>query len=776
MYEVYADGICIYSDKYTNSNIVNGVEPTLELKDNAAGAFTIILPVGNPGYDIVTRLVSEIVVKRDGEEIWAGRVISEETDFYNSRALTCEGELAYLNDVTVPPQTWENCEVRDFLEDLLNIYSTRTGTYVSGIVDEVKRDYYKLFEIGMVYEAFDGQTVTFTSNYETVLDIINNQVIEVFGGHLQIRRSYKTDGVCVRSLDYIDDDNLNTNPQEIRFGKNLLDFTRNWDLSDFAAVVLPRGAKDDSTDEYLDVSEVNDNSGYVINDSGDTVDNIYVINETAVSNYGWIEVVVDWEDVTDAEELLELAQAYLTEEQFDEMTIEVSALDLRYLSSDYQAIDLLDKVTVISKPHGLEKEFPVTEVSIQLDKPENSTYVLNGTSEDNFTSSTRSANDSILSKINNLTSDATILEKAKENATEILNRATMGYVTIISNSEGSQALYISTKKATEAYNFETDRWTVGSDGIGVWKWNVEGLGYSSDGGESYGIAITRDGKIVADYITTGVLNAEIIKAGILSDVKNNITWDLENGELTIRSGTIGLGLKSGNASEDPKDNYYFYVDANGNLKSESGEIGGFTITSDSIYNSHLNLHSQGLGFLYDGETLGTYGTSSWQMQPSLKGMVTNIEYEGDFIAWGHKDSTSHTYYTTKLGYAAEDLYLGNFICSECGAMMEIDVDEWVLVCPDCGHTDTITSTNKPQKVAKDRVFLGTDLDGAGHIAHNLFIDYDGGGFVDGLDKGNDYVYIPYYTTNPQGSSGDLAIVKYFYVQLRNGVMVAPESD
>lgn len=31
-------------------------------------------------------------------------------------------------------------------------------------------------------------------------------------------------------------------PQIIRFGDNLLDFTKNWDLTDLATVLIPRGA------------------------------------------------------------------------------------------------------------------------------------------------------------------------------------------------------------------------------------------------------------------------------------------------------------------------------------------------------------------------------------------------------------------------------------------------------------------------------------------------------------------------------------------------------
>ncbi len=48
----------------------------------------------------------------------------------------------------------------------------------------------------------------------------------------------------------------------------------------------------------------------------------------------------------------------------------------------------------------------------------------------------------------------------------------------------------------------------------VWRWNSAGLGYSSTGynGE-YGIAMTADGEIVADYIKTGVLNGDLIQAG-----------------------------------------------------------------------------------------------------------------------------------------------------------------------------------------------------------------------------------------------------------------------
>ena len=46
----------------------------------------------------------------------------------------------------------------------------------------------------------------------------------------------------------------------------------------------------------------------------------------------------------------------------------------------------------------------------------------------------------------------------------------------------------------------------------VWKFNNNGLGYSSTGyNGTYGTAITSDGKIVANMITTGILSAITIK-------------------------------------------------------------------------------------------------------------------------------------------------------------------------------------------------------------------------------------------------------------------------
>lgn len=74
----------------------------------------------------------------------------------------------------------------------------------------------------------------------------------------------------------------------------------------------------------------------------------------------------------------------------------------------------------------------------------------------------------------------------------------------------------------------------------VWRWNLGGLGHSSSGYDGpYDTAITADGHVVADFVDTGTLNANIIKAGILQDAAGINSWNMETGEFNVQvSGTV----------------------------------------------------------------------------------------------------------------------------------------------------------------------------------------------------------------------------------------------
>ena len=74
------------------------------------------------------------------------------------------------------------------------------------------------------------------------------------------------------------------------------------------------------------------------------------------------------------------------------------------------------------------------------------------------------------------------------------------------------------------------------EAVNVWRWNVGGLGFSSNGYNGpYETAITADGQIVANFITSGTLIANIIKAGVLQSQDGSSYWDLETGEVVLRA-------------------------------------------------------------------------------------------------------------------------------------------------------------------------------------------------------------------------------------------------
>lgn len=78
----------------------------------------------------------------------------------------------------------------------------------------------------------------------------------------------------------------------------------------------------------------------------------------------------------------------------------------------------------------------------------------------------------------------------------------------------------------------------------VWRWNINGLGYSPNGpGGPYTVAMTKDGEIVADFITTGTLDAD--EVDIVNLKAQNV---LINSSTTVagKFGTVDTTLSSHN--------------------------------------------------------------------------------------------------------------------------------------------------------------------------------------------------------------------------------------
>lgn len=174
--------------------------------------------------------------------------------------------------------------------------------------------------------------------------------------------------------------------------------------------------------------------------------------------------------------------------KFQELSQTEEYKDLAVLQRVYMG----DTVTVQHLDEGIDVKAKV--VSYKYD-PLNEEYtdITIGNYKESFTDVSNKV-DRIQDNLDGL--ETSFLEKAKERATDLINSGFGGHVRVYPE----RILIMDTEKEATAKK--------------VWQWNINGLGYSSQGiNGPYGLAMTMDGSIVADFITTGKLNASMVQTG-----------------------------------------------------------------------------------------------------------------------------------------------------------------------------------------------------------------------------------------------------------------------
>lgn len=123
-------------------------------------------------------------------------------------------------------------------------------------------------------------------------------------------------------------------------------------------------------------------------------------------------------------------------------------------------------------------------------------------------------------------------EKAIADATAAITGNSGGYVRLNPSQNPQEILIMDMPDISTAKN--------------IWRFNLSGFGHSSSGYSGpYRTAVTQDGHIVADFIDTGILNANIIRAGIMQSTNGEFSFNLDTGhieasDINITGGDINL--------------------------------------------------------------------------------------------------------------------------------------------------------------------------------------------------------------------------------------------
>lgn len=201
--------------------------------------------------------------------------------------------------------------------------------------------------------------------------------------------------------------------------------------------------------------------------------------------------------------------------KYEELSSSVNADNLKLLES----IDLCDYVTISFNQLGINTSAQIVKTvwNVGLDKYDS---VELGDARTDFAKvleDNKTDTGQIEDKLD-------WIEDAQNEASNILNNPGRGNVVIYpSLADPQEILIMDTKDIDTAKN--------------VWKWNAGGLGFSSTGyNGTYDLAMTNNGAIVADRVTTGTLKAINIIGVTISG--STITSDGDNYRITMNNGKM----------------------------------------------------------------------------------------------------------------------------------------------------------------------------------------------------------------------------------------------
>lgn len=337
-------------------------------------------------------------------------------------------------------------------------------------------------------------SVLVPSASRSVLGGVEGSILDVYGGE------YLFDKFLVRLYNQRGNDN----GVVIRYGKNLTDVEQDANISSVATGVLP----------YWVGAEGELVQGNIVNVDG-TFDFVRIMT---------IDFSSDFENQPTASELETRAMQYIKSNKIGvpSVSISVSFVQLEQ-TEEYKDLallekcDLCDTVTVQFEALGINAKAEIVRIitDVLLERYES---VEVGDIRSNIAYTIADQQQKI-----EKAPTTSAMQKAINNATNWLTSAD-GYVIAVKDDNGTwkEILFLDTPSAETAKN--------------VLRINTNGIGFSTNGVNGpYRNAWTIDGSLVADFITTGTLNAALAK--IINIDATNINTGTLNADL-IKAGNI----------------------------------------------------------------------------------------------------------------------------------------------------------------------------------------------------------------------------------------------
>ena len=363
LYRITCDNYTIYNPQVQSDELVLS-DVKLKLESNTAGSLTFNINPNHPYYNYIFPFRSIINVYRNNTCIWRGRVTSEGEDFNRKQSKSCEGALAFLNDVQYPCSKLARVGgLQSHIASMLNAYNANAS------------DATKIYWGTVTVDPDVTDHIMMEPNdYMPCFDRLS-QLLDVVGGYVTIRIA--NDGKAYLDYNYGIPE---TQAKTIRFGVNLLDLKRETQIESLKNAILPLGAllSEDNDIERLDISSIADGP---ISGTNYTKSGLYVIDQDSIDLFGRYETVETWENVTNASSLIGLACNKLESISSVPIQIEAQFIDMNYIDPSQEPINILDSAMIFSVPHNYAtgELVPILAMELDLNNPANNKYTVSET-------------------------------------------------------------------------------------------------------------------------------------------------------------------------------------------------------------------------------------------------------------------------------------------------------------------------------------------------------------------------------------------------------------
>jgi hypothetical protein len=398
LYKIFAypfgnpnDKRLIYAPNNRNALVLS---PKLTREVSKGGSLSFTMTRDHEQYESLQKMSTCITVEQDDKEIWRGRILSHEADWYNRRVIYCEGALSYFNDSAITPFNYEG-KLAQFLQHLIDAHNQQCGNM------KMKR-----FELGTVTAALGDLVVHYGDrdsygvgeDYGSTWDIIDKMVLKVYGGYAYCTYNPATGNNVLNYCDQSFEADRLVN-QTIEYGVNLLDFTEKTDTNSLFTRVYPMGSKhtveetkwkwkflwwgekytESHEERYgisgTDAATVNKYlpKGYSYRLDSSDGDCGWIQNDAAAQKFGIVSALGEYDTDSDNDTFAAGVQD-LQKNSLMVTSYTVKAVDLRDAGYDKDRLTFAGYAHIISKPHSIDVIMLCTKLVEPLDQPDKKEY------------------------------------------------------------------------------------------------------------------------------------------------------------------------------------------------------------------------------------------------------------------------------------------------------------------------------------------------------------------------------------------------------------------